>query len=95
MFYFMVIGFNLMKFFKGEVLGIRVAKGANQTNVRRSYIDFAMKVVKTARGRHFKGFRPSNEPFEVKHFVVEVRECSARLSLEPDSKNFLSKDKGT
>ncbi len=48
MYYLMVIGYNLMEFFKRDVLGDRVAKRAYPTTIRRRYIDFAAKVVRTA-----------------------------------------------
>lgn len=48
-YYLMVIGYNLMEFFKRDVLTEQVLKGSYATTIRRCFIDFAAKFVRSGR----------------------------------------------
>jgi hypothetical protein len=49
LYYLMLIGYNLLEFFKRDVLGDRVKCAAYATTIRRQFIDFAAKFVRTGR----------------------------------------------
>jgi hypothetical protein len=49
LYYLMLIGYNLLEFFKRDVLGDQVKCGAYATTIRRHFIDFAAKFVRTGR----------------------------------------------
>ena len=49
LYYLMLIGYNLLEFFKRDVLGDQVKCAAYATTVRRQFIDFAAKFVRTGR----------------------------------------------
>jgi hypothetical protein len=80
LYYLMLMGYNMLEFFKRDVLGDHVKCAAYPTTVRRQFIDFAAKFVRTGRRLIMKVTKATMERLDLK---VLWERCQAPVPLFP------------
>ena len=74
LYYVMVIGFNVMEFFKRDVLGDQVTKLSYPTTVRRRFLDFAAKIVRSGRKAVMKVTASTMERLDLRKLWARCQE---------------------
>jgi hypothetical protein len=80
LYYLMLISYNLLEFFKRDVLGDQLKCGAYATTVRRQFIDFAAKFVRTGRRLIMKVTQTTMERLDLQKLWER---CQAPVRLFP------------